>query len=71
MSLYDIESWLEADEDDPGYHIKTEEDNADSVTGVLDISEEDEDEDIINSHPKFKASEVKHHLNFGTEYVQK
>ena len=41
----------------------TEDEIADSVTGVLESSEVDEDEEDDNSRPNFKGIEVKDHLN--------
>ena len=53
-----MEPWFEADKVDPGYHIMTEEEIADSVTGVLESSEKGKDKED-NSQQKFKAREVK------------
>lgn len=39
MSLEDIESWFEADEYNPGYHVIAEDDIDNSVTGILESSE--------------------------------
>lgn len=71
VSMDDIDLWLEEDDQDPGYHILTEEEIVENVTGA-ENSDEDEDgydevDDTIN--PKQKLSEVKDNLDFVIKYV--
>ena len=51
-----------------GLSVMIEEEIADIVTGVLESLEEEEEVD--NSQPKFKVSQVKDDVNFVTGYVQ-
>ena len=45
VSLQDIESWFEADGDNPGYHVMTEDAIFDNLTGMLESTDEEKDED--------------------------
>jgi len=71
-TLEDIELWLEADEDDMGYHILTEEEIVESVIAAenseTDEYEQDEVDDSIKSKPKL--GEIKDHLNIVLKYVE-
>ncbi|XP_050527960.1 tigger transposable element-derived protein 7-like [Daktulosphaira vitifoliae] len=71
-TLEDIELWLEADEDDMGFRILTEEVIVESVIAAenseTDEYEQDEVDDSIKSKPKL--GEIKDHLNIVLKYVE-
>jgi hypothetical protein len=70
VSLDDVEAWLEAHEDDPGFQILTEEEIVASVTEEAESSEGEEEEVGHTTQPTIKLSEVKAHLNFVVQYVE-
>ncbi|KAG7176850.1 putative Tigger transposable element-derived protein 7-like 82 [Homarus americanus] len=53
----DVEAWLEADGDDPGYHNLTEEEIVDSVHEAAD--DFDDDEENEDEPPKIKVPEAR------------
>jgi hypothetical protein len=68
--LDDVEAWLEADEDDPGFQILTEAEIVASVSEEAESSEDEEEEVGDTTQSTIKASEVKDHLNFVIQYVE-
>jgi hypothetical protein len=70
VSLDDVKAWLQADEDDPGFQILTEEEIVTSVTEEAESSEDEEAEVGDTTQPTIKVSEVKYHLNFVIQYVE-
>jgi helix-turn-helix protein len=68
--LDDVEAWLEAGEDDPGFQILTEEKIVASVTEEAESSEDEEEEVGDTTQPTIKVSEVKDHLHFVIQYVE-
>jgi hypothetical protein len=78
-----LEAWLEADEDDPGFQILTEEETVASgfqilteeetvasVTEEAEASEDKEEEVGDTTQPTIKVSEMKDHFNFVIQYVK-
>lgn len=71
-TLKDIELWLEANEDNLGYHILTKEEIVESIivaeNSEMDEYEKDEVDDSIKSKPKI--GKIKNHLNIALKYVE-